>query len=58
MLIVLYILGGIAVAYLLFTLMLTYLVHQRPREPISDEPDWGQVRDTTIRAIDGGFLEV
>ena len=58
MLIVLYILGGIAVAYLLFTLMLTYLVHQMPREPISDEPDWGRAMDTTIRAIDGGFLEV
>ena len=58
MLIILYILGGIAVAYLLFTLLLTYLVHQMPREPISDEPDWGRITDTTIPTIDGGFLEV
>lgn len=58
MLITFYILGGSAVAYLLFTLLLTYLVQQVPREPIVDEPDWGQVLDTTIPAIDGGFLEV
>ncbi|MCD6296108.1 MAG: alpha/beta hydrolase [Deltaproteobacteria bacterium] len=51
------ILGGIA-AYLLLSLYLTYLVHQIPREPVKEPPDWGHVTDTRIAAADGGSLEV
>ncbi len=51
------ILAGILV-YLLLTLFLTYLVHQIPRDPVKDPPDWGQVIDTRIPAADGGSLEV
>lgn len=58
MLIFLYILGGILIAYLLFTLILTYLVQQFPRNPVNDKPDWGKIIDIKIPAIDGGFLEV
>jgi pimeloyl-ACP methyl ester carboxylesterase len=53
-----YILGGIFIAYLLFTLVLTYLVQQLPRSPVHDKPDWGRIIDVKIPAIDGGFLEV
>ncbi len=58
MLIFFYILGGILIAYLLFTLILAYLVQQLPRNPVSDKPDWGKIIDIKIPAIDGGFLEV
>jgi len=51
------ILGGIA-AYLLLSLYLTYLVHQIPRDPVKEPPDWGQVTDTRITTADGGSLEV
>ena len=44
--------------YLLLTLFFTYLVHQIPREPLKEPPDWGQVTDTRIPAADGGELEV
>ena len=44
--------------YLLVTLALTYLVHQIPREPVTDRPGWGHVIDTRIPAVDGGELEV
>ncbi len=53
-----YLLGCLIGLYLIFTLICTYLVQQLPREPVSDPPDWGTVIDTTIPAIDGGFLEV
>lgn len=43
---------------MIFTLICTYLVQQLPRKPVSDPPDWGTVIDTTIPAVDGGFLEV
>ena len=58
MLVFFYILGGIFIAYLLFTLVLTYLVQQLPRSPVHDKPDWGRIIDVKIPAIDGGFLEV
>lgn len=45
-------------AYMLLSLILTYLVQQYPRRPVSDRPDWGKVFDTRIPAIDGGSLEV
>jgi len=56
--IVLYFLAGIGSLYLLSTLFLTYLVHQMPRQPVCDTPDWGVISDIKISAIDNGFLEV
>lgn len=50
-------LGGCAL-YLILTLYLTYLVHQIPRKPVKQAPDWGRVTDARIPAKDGGFLEV
>jgi len=44
--------------YLALTLVLTYLVHQLPRRPVKESPDWGRVIDTRIPAVDGGSLEV
>ena len=55
---VLYILISILVLYVIFTLFLTYLVQQFPRNPVQDKPDWGRTTDTTIPSIEGGFLEV
>jgi pimeloyl-ACP methyl ester carboxylesterase len=54
---ILYVLIGLISFYLLFTLLLTYLVHQFPRNPVVDKPDWGHVLDTTIPALDGRSLE-
>jgi pimeloyl-ACP methyl ester carboxylesterase len=51
------IVGG-CIIYLLLTLYFTYLVHQIPREPVHEIPDWGEVLDTRIPAKDGGSLEV
>lgn len=51
------ILGG-CVLYLLLTLYLAYLVHQVPRKPVQETPDWGRVTDAMIPSKDGGFLEV
>jgi len=53
-----YVVIGVAFAYLLFTLFLTYLVFQIPREPVDEAPDWGQVTDTRIPAADDGSLEI
>lgn len=53
-----YTLAGSLIAYLFVTLWLTYLVHQIPRKPVFDPPDWGNIVDTRIAAVDGGFLEV
>lgn len=44
--------------YILLSLILTYVVQQYPRNPVSDQPDWGKVFDIRIPAIDGGSLEV
>jgi uncharacterized protein len=55
---ILYILTGLILFYLLFTLFLTYLVQQLPRKPVKEMPDWGRVIDTTIPALDGNSLEV
>lgn len=46
-----------AAVYLCLTLFLAYLLHQIPRRPIVDPPDWGQVRNVLIPAADGGRLE-
>jgi len=48
----------IAALYLLVTLFFTYVVLQVPRQPVQDPPDWGQVTDTRIPAMNGGELEV
>jgi pimeloyl-ACP methyl ester carboxylesterase len=56
--ILLYILVGVLTAYGLVTLLLSYVVQQLPRNPVSDRPDWGQVMDASITASDGGYLEV
>jgi pimeloyl-ACP methyl ester carboxylesterase len=53
-----YILGGLILLYLLFTLLCTYWVQQLPRNPVSDFPDWGRVLDTKIPAKNGGYLEI
>jgi hypothetical protein len=56
--ILLYILVGVLAAYGLVTLLLSYVVQQLPRNPVSDRPDWGQVMDARITVSDGGYLEV
>jgi len=56
--VILYSIGGILLLYILFTLFLTYLVQQIPRNPLQDKPDWGRTIDTKIPSLDGGFLEV
>lgn len=43
--------------YLLLTLYLSILLHQIPRRPVRDEPDWGDVQNIKIPAVDGGILE-
>jgi len=48
----------IAALYLSVTLFFTYVVLQVPRQPVQDPPDWGQVTDTRIPAMNGGELEV
>lgn len=52
----------IIVAYLAVSLVVTLVAHRRPREPVSDPPDWGTVEDTILDtkpgATDGGLLEV
>ena len=53
-----YLLGGLIGLYLLLTLILTYVVQQVPRRPVTDPPDWGRIFDTRIPAVDGGSLEV
>ena len=53
-----YITGGILLLYLLFTLFLTYLVQEIPRNPMQDTPDWGKILDTQIPSGEDGFLEV
>lgn len=46
-----------ATFYLLPTLFLAYLLHQIPRRPVRDRPDWGHVTDIQIPAMGGGMLE-
>jgi pimeloyl-ACP methyl ester carboxylesterase len=58
MMMILYILVGIALFYLVFTLFLTYIVQQVPRRSVKDQPDWGHVIDTRIPTIEGKFLEI
>jgi len=53
-----YILIWILAAYLVLTLLVTYLAQSFPRNPVNEKPDWGKVFDTRIETADGGFLEV
>jgi pimeloyl-ACP methyl ester carboxylesterase len=55
---IVYVLLGIAIAYLVASLVFTYLAQQLPRHPVVDPPDWGLVIDTKIPATDDGLLEV
>ena len=55
---ILVIIGALGVAYLLFTLLCTYLVQALPRRPVVETPDWGTITDTRIKLVDGGWLEV
>ncbi len=47
----------LVLGYLLITVFLTYLVHEMPRRPVSDQPDWGKILDVKIPSANGGFLE-
>ena len=58
MLTFLYIIGGFAVAYLVLSLVFTYLVQEYPRKPFHDRPDWGRITDATIATAENGRLEV
>lgn len=53
-----YVIVGGCIGYLLLTLFFTYLVHQLPRKPVHETPDWGKVIDTQIPAKGGCSLEV
>lgn len=53
----LFILAAVAVAYVLLSLVFTYLSQQLPRQPIDDPPDWGNIRDLHVSTPDGGYLE-
>jgi pimeloyl-ACP methyl ester carboxylesterase len=54
----LYAIGGLAIAYLLLSLVFAYLVQEYPRRPFHDPPDWGRVTDVRIETVEGGRLEV
>jgi len=54
----LYAISGLTAAYLLLSLVFTYLVQEYPRKPFRDPPDWGRVTDTSIAAAEDGRLEV
>lgn len=49
---------AVLIIYLILTLFFTYVVHQVPRNPVKEPPDWGQVMDMRINAHGGGELEV
>jgi pimeloyl-ACP methyl ester carboxylesterase len=55
---ILYLLGAVLVIYLVFTLFLTYLVQQIPRNPVDDKPDWGRIIDAKIPTVEDKFIEV
>jgi len=52
------VLGLISALYIILVIISVYIVHQYPRNPVSDTPNWGSVRDETISAQNRGFLEV
>ena len=50
--------SALILGYLTISLFFTYLVHQIPRNPVEDRPDWGTITDTRIPTRHGGTLEV
>lgn len=50
--------AGLILFYVFLSLVATHFVHEMPRRPVSEKPDWGNVEDVSIPASDGGFLEV
>jgi pimeloyl-ACP methyl ester carboxylesterase len=46
------------VLYLILALFFTYMAFQIPRDPVIEPPDWGEITDTRIAAVDGGEIEV
>lgn len=56
--IVVCVLSSIVAAYLILSLLFTYLAQQWPRRAVSDPPDWGACLDATIAAPEEGVLEV
>lgn len=53
-----YFLLSLIFCYFIISLTLVYFVHQIPRRPVTDYPDWGHITDTRIPAEDNGELEV
>ncbi len=51
------IITSLVLGYLLISLFLMYLVHELPRRPVNDQPDWGKALDVKIPTVNGGFLE-
>ncbi len=49
---------ALAAGYLLLTLVLTYVVHQVPRRPVTDVPDWGEMIDAHVTTRGGATVEV
>jgi len=58
MIVLLWVPVGLLTVYLLLCLIGLVVVHQLPRRPVVDIPDWGAVLDTFIPAADGRRLEV
>ncbi len=58
MLTLLYAIGGLIAAYLLLSLVFTYLVQEYPRKPFRDPPDWGRISDASVATAEDGRLEV
>lgn len=52
------VLAALVAGYLVLALGLAYLVHRIPRKPVKDYPDWGEVVDSRIAAVDGGSIEI
>ncbi len=56
--VLLYGIASLAAGYLVLSLILTYLVQQYPRNPVTETPDWGTVQDISIPTQKNGSLEV
>ena len=53
-----FIITGTLFFYILLTLLFNYLIHQLPRKPVVDPPDWGKITDVRIPTVHGKSLEV
>jgi alpha-beta hydrolase superfamily lysophospholipase len=54
----LYAFCGLVLAYLLLSLVLSYVVQEYPRKLYIDAPDWGRVTDAMIPTVEAGRLEI